>query len=96
MSHTFIRFLVVIAMCFLVSIFVEMIHGQDRFLEYLREWKLLTIVSVVVLMWHTAQELTTALEDYVSTLSTRQILIRIMWGVGAISAAAISISIGGL
>lgn len=66
-----IRMLSIPAGVFLMCLIIPFSKGREEFIFFVQSWKLMTGLSFVIIIFHTALEIKTALEDYISNIKYR-------------------------
>lgn len=75
-NHLISRFLSIPAGGFLVFLIISFGRGREEFTFFVQSWKFMTGLSFVIIIFHTALEIKTALEDYISNIKYRERAIK--------------------
>jgi len=95
-SSTALRIINLLATAFILCLIMHLSKGQKQFVSFLKSWKITSIVSLLVFIFHLALELKIAIEDYVPKAGQRIVIIKILWGITIVTIALLGITIGRL
>lgn len=96
LSRFLLRGITLFSLIFVLCLVLSFSKGQQHLLSFIKNYKLSSILALLVLAIHLAIELKVAIEDYVSQPDRRAILIKIFWGSAMIAGALVGITIGQL
>jgi hypothetical protein len=91
--HAILRMLCMPAYIFAVILLIKLAQTPEVFWEFLRTHKGAAIFSLIVIMTHTAQELVTALEDYIPNHKRRTLAIKMTVFLSAVSVVIIAFAL---
>lgn len=77
-NHLLTRVLSIPAGAFLLCLVIHFSKGREQFISFVQSWKLMTSFSFIIIIIHTALEIKTALEDYISNIKHRRIFIKLV------------------
>ena len=92
-AHLIVRILCLPALVFVGCLLIKMTTTPDEFINFLRAYKGAGVFSLIMIMTHTAQELITALEDYIPNPVTRTKGIKIVLFLSLISVVIIGFTL---
>lgn len=92
-AHLIMRILCLPALVFAGCLLIKMTQTPDEFIHFLRDYRVFCIFSLIIIMTHIAQELITALEDYMPNPSVRAKGIKILLFLSSISVVIIGFTL---
>lgn len=95
-SNLVLRIMNLLAIAFILCLIMHIPKGQERFVWFLKSWKISSVVSLLIFIVHLTLELKVAIEDYVPNQDRRITIIKILWGIAIITIALLGITIGQL
>lgn len=92
--HILTRILFLPSAVVIVCAALHLAQEVDRFIHFVRNWKIVLIASLWIMILHTSLELKTAIEDYIPDQNNRRLAIKALIGLGCITALILGLTIG--